>query len=282
MLAERSRESIYFRGAGPSPFIYTAELGPAKFSSVAFALETEDDVRRLAASHGADVEPLDGPVGGLRVVLVDPDGFKVEAVTFAHQIASLDVRAALPTNSAHGRSRLNTELRFSPGPGQVCRIGHAVLNVTDFRRSEAWYKARFGFITSDEIIADNGRVVGAFLRCNRGGTFTDHHTLFLIEAPVARFNHAAFEVIDADHLRLGHDMLARRGYEHYWGIGRHVLGSQIFDYWKDPWGHVLEHWTDGDMMNEGWGSRRSSLDSLGATQWGPAAPHARARTQASE
>lgn len=280
--AERSNERIYFRGAGTSPFIYAAELGPPRFTGVAFALETEGALRRLAANNAAKVEQLDGPVGGLRVALVDPDGFRVEAVVFADSVPSLDVPTPSSTNSAHDRPRLNTERRVASGPGQVSRIGHAVLNVTDFRRSEAWYKEHFGFITSDEIIADNDRAVGAFLRCNRGDAFTDHHTLFLLEGPVARFNHAAFEVIDADHLSVGHDLLARQGYEHFWGVGRHVLGSQIFDYWKDPWGHVLEHWTDGDLMNASWGSRRTSLDSLRAVQWGPSAPHGPARPPASK
>ena len=36
-----------------------------------------------------------------------------------------------------------------------------------------------------------------------------------------------------------------------------MLGSQIFDYWRDPWGHTVEHWTDGDLLDAGWGSRTS-------------------------
>ena len=34
-----------------------------------------------------------------------------------------------------------------------------------------------------------------------------------------------------------------------WGIGRHILGSQIFDYWFDPYDFRVEHWTDGDLLN---------------------------------
>ena len=33
-------------------------------------------------------------------------------------------------------------------------------------------------------------------------------------------------------------------YKHVWGLGRHVLGSQIYDYWMDPWDRVHEHWCD--------------------------------------
>ena len=34
-----------------------------------------------------------------------------------------------------------------------------------------------------------------------------------------------------------------------WGIGRHLIGSQLFDYWADPWGRVHEHWADTDVLN---------------------------------
>jgi hypothetical protein len=53
------------------------------------------------------------------------------------------------------------------------------------------------------------------------------------------------------------DVLATREYQRQaaifarwvWGIGRHQLGSHIFDYWQDPWGRVHEHWTDTDTLN---------------------------------
>ena len=57
-----------------------------------------------------------------------------------------------------------------------------------------------------------------------------------------------------------------------WGVGRHILGSQIFDYWKDPWGHELEHWTDGDLFNAADGSNRADFQTLMGVQWGPLHP----------
>jgi catechol 2,3-dioxygenase-like lactoylglutathione lyase family enzyme len=163
--------------------------------------------------------------------------------------------------------------RVAAGPSHVKRLGHAVLNVTDFRVSEAWYKERFGFITSDEILLDGMPApIGAFLRCDRGDDPTDHHTLFLVGAGKPRFNHAAFEVADFDDLMAGHELLKANGRGHEWGIGRHILGSQIFDYWRDPWGHAVEHWTDGDRLTASWGSKQASLGDLIGTQWGPQAP----------
>ena len=48
---------------------------------------------------------------------------------------------------------------------------------------------------------------------------------------------------------IGHEHLEKKGYQHMWGIGRHLIGSQLFDYWADPWGRVHEHWADTDVLN---------------------------------
>ena len=111
------------------------------------------------------------------------------------------------------------------------------------------------------------------MRCDRGATPTDHHTLFLVQSPKGPgFNHAAFEVADFDDLMAGHQQLKDAGRHAEWGVGRHILGSQIFDYWRDPWGHTLEHWTDGDLFTAADGSNVASLTDLMGVQWGPAAP----------
>jgi hypothetical protein len=139
--------------------------------------------------------------------------------------------------------------------------------------SEDWYKARFGFITSDEIEMAPGMALGAFMRCDRGDTPTDHHTLFLLQSPNGPgFNHAAFEVAGFDDLMRGHTHLKRSKRQAAWGVGRHILGSQIFDYWKDPWGHEVEHWTDGDVFTAADGSNKATLQDLLSVQWGPLHP----------
>ncbi|MEO0439212.1 MAG: VOC family protein, partial [Pseudomonadota bacterium] len=151
----------------------------------------------------------------------------------------------------------------------VKRLGHCVMNVSDFRVSERWYKERFGFITSDEIEAAPGAAIGAFMRCDRGEEPTDHHTLFLAQLPEKPgFMHAAFEVAGIDDLMLGHAHLTEHKRDSAWGVGRHKLGSQIFDYWNDPWGHELEHWTDGDLFTASDGSNVATVDDLLSVQWG--------------
>ena len=53
-----------------------------------------------------------------------------------------------------------------------------------------------------------------------------------------------------------------------WGIGRHILGSQIFDYWQDPWGDKHEHYCDGDLFtaDEPTGVHAVSREAM--AQWG--------------
>jgi catechol 2,3-dioxygenase-like lactoylglutathione lyase family enzyme len=271
--AHRSDDNLYMRGVGEGAFLHATQRGDPAFVGVAFEAESEEAIATLAAAEGVAVEKLDGPGGGSVVRLRDPDGFGVELIAGRVPAEQITTRAPLPYNSAHQRSRVNVVKRVGEGPSHVRRIGHCVLNVRDFRRSEAWYKDRFGFITSDEIEMQPGAAIGAFLRCDRGDQPTDHHTIFLMGTGHPAFNHAAFEVLDFDDLMRGNAHLAAAAREHDWGVGRHFLGSQIFDYWRDPWGHAIEHWTDGDLLDAAWGSRRVSMQELLGVQWGPSFPH---------
>lgn len=104
-------------------------------------------------------------------------------------------------------------------------------------------------------------------------TPTDHHTLFLAQLPSGPgFNHAAFEVRDIEDVLSGHNLLKAKDSLPAWGIGRHYPGSQVFDYWRDPWGHTVEHWTDGDMFTAEDEPRMGTVADLLGAQWGPAMP----------
>ncbi len=48
---------------------------------------------------------------------------------------------------------------------------------------------------------------------------------------------------------MGHEWLKAKSYKAHWGVGRHVLGSQVFDYWWDPDGFRVEHYADGDLYD---------------------------------
>lgn len=270
----RTPERLHVRGTDPAPYLHVTEKGAPDFLGVAFEAASAADLEAAASLEGASaVEKIDAPGGGRRVRFVDPDGFAVEVVHGREPLPPLPTRAAAPLNTGSHQPRRGALQRVKAGPACVKRLGHAVLRVSDFRRSEAWYKSRFGFLSSDEVyLGKPENVITAFMRCDRGEEYSDHHTLLCVGVGGVGFDHAAFEVEDIDAVMLGHDHLARAGYTHHAGVGRHVLGSQVFDYWRDPYGRVLEHFTDGDLLNRSHVTGSYDPATALGTQWGRFAP----------
>lgn len=269
--AARDEHTLYMRGTDDDGYVHvTHRCDAVGFAGVAFLADAQDDLDKLTREHGfSPSTELDGPGGGRMVYAVDPNGHRVEVVADRGSLGTLPSPVPAPRNGAGTAPRTGVALRLEAGASHVKRLGHCVLEVLDFRTSEVWYKERLGLVTSDEVALDESTAIGAFLRCNRGEDFVDHHTLFLIGSGKAAFNHAAFEVADFDDLMRGNTHLSGAGYTHQWGIGRHILGSQIYDYWLDPWGHMVEHWTDGDLFNHRTPPNIASLTDLVGSQWGP-------------
>jgi catechol 2,3-dioxygenase-like lactoylglutathione lyase family enzyme len=269
--AQRTDDTLYMRGTDDEGYVHVTHLGPeAGFVGLAFEANSTADLDDLAALHEfSDVAELHGPGGGQVVRATDPDGFQVEVVAGRAAVGVLPLPTAAIRNDAAAQPRKGAALRLESGPSHIKRLGHCVLNVVDYRASEAWYKQHFGLVTSDEIALDQQTALGAFLRCDQGERYVDHHTLFLLGLGTAAFNHAAFEVANFDDLMSGHSHLTARERHAQWGIGRHILGSQIYDYWLDPYGHMVEHWTDGDLFNNATPPNIADLASLLGSQWGP-------------
>ncbi len=268
----REGDTLYMRGTDPSPYCHVTHLGESGFAGIGFEASSAEDLEKAAGFEGASsIEELKAPGGGRVVRFTDPDGFPIELVHGREAPPSLDVVGAAPINRGSDHAREGTLQRVPGGPARVKRLGHAVVKSTDFRTSEAWYKSRFGFVSSDEVyLGEESNVILSFMRCDRGKAFTDHHTFLCIGLGEPGFDHAAFEVEDFDAVMAGHDVLTQAGYTHHAGVGRHILGAQVFDYWQDPWGHVHEHFTDGDLLND---EHETGLADPGialGTQWGSA------------
>jgi hypothetical protein len=71
---------------------------------------------------------------------------------------------------------------------------------------------------------------------------------------------------------MGQRVLREKGWTHAWGIGRHILGSQIFDYWQDPWGDKHEHYCDGDLFTADAPAGVHAVSREAMAQWGPTMP----------
>jgi len=246
----RTANALYMRGSCAEHHIHVAELGPPKFLAMAFVAASEDDLHKLAKQPGASgVETIEEPGGGRRVRLKDPDGNTIEVVHGIERVQPI-AHTRHPLNDAiDGRRRIGTLARHEKGPSKVLRLGHGVLVSPNVPVMLSWYRETLGLLMSDEVFAPDGQLVLAFNRLDRGPEYVDHHVFLLQPGPKPGLNHIAFEVQDLDDLMLGHEHMVARGGDNVWGIGRHVYGAQIFDYWMDPFDFMYEHWTDTDRMN---------------------------------
>ena len=218
---------------------------------------------------------MDEPGGGKRVRLTDPNGYQVEVV---HGIATLEPIPLKPRQKLNSGedplARAGELMRLPKGPSQVKRIGHGVLNTPKFRETVAWFRETLGFICSDDVYAgDKSNLIGSFNRLDRGNDYVDHHVFFCMVHEKTGLNHLSFEVQDIDDVAMGHNYLKQFGtYEHMWGLGRHLLGSQVYDYWADPWGRVHERWADTDRLNAANGGNLLSVEEGFGSQWGEGPP----------
>ena len=147
-----------------------------------------------------------------------------------------------------------------------------MLQTADFGAMADWYLRVLGLIPTDVQYLADGSPNLAFCRLNLGDTPADHHTLVIVGGIEEKYEHSAYEVIDLDALGQGQQVLRAQGHRHMWGIGRHLLGSQLFDYWRDPDGFELEHYTDGDLFTADFETAYSPLEFGGIWAWGDDAP----------
>jgi catechol 2,3-dioxygenase-like lactoylglutathione lyase family enzyme len=124
---------LYARGTGPQPFLHATEEGEPGFAGLGFRAESIKDLEKLAAAEKASVEPLKAPGGGFVVALTDPDGFRIEVVAGQKKAEPVSLHDGAIRNDARAKGRLRAPTRLAQGPATVVRLGHAVLEVKDFR-----------------------------------------------------------------------------------------------------------------------------------------------------
>lgn len=271
----RTRDELQLRGTDPgAPCVLIRRGTRSRFIGPAFQATDSRDVLRLADATGTTVAPLPETLGGVSVDLTDPNGIQVRVVADTHELPALPAQQPLAVNVGHDPARLNATQRPPREPARVQRLGHLVLQSTRYVQTLNWYLQHLGLIVSDFLYYQDQRHRGpvmSFIRCDRGRTPTDHHTLALALGPANRYVHSAYQVADLDALAAGGEHLRQHGYRRSWGIGRHIQGSQIFDYWRDPDGFLVEHFSDGDLfdctLEAGWAPMTAS----GLAQWGPPA-----------
>lgn len=166
----------------------------------------------------------------------------------------------------------------------VHKLGHYGYLTAMLDEDIEFYTTYFHFVPSDTLYEEADSQIGTlvFMHLHKGKEHVDHHTLFFarVQDPDSalteshdRLHYCSFEVDGFDTQLLGHEYLPQKGYTPVWGVGRHNLGSQIFDYWKDPSGFTAEHYADGDVVNVDNGTGRQKSEGAASMYiWGPVRP----------
>jgi len=153
-------------------------------------------------------------------------------------------------------------------------LSHVVYFVPDAAKAEAFYVERLGFHCTDRFLG-----VGPFLR-PRGSL--DHHCLFLIQTPafMKGCEHFTFHLGGPTELMQAGTRFTDRGYQSFWGPGRHKFGSNWFWYFNSPLSCHVEYDADMDLHDDSWTAREVPI-SADASQlflfahrkrWSPGGP----------
>ncbi|MCG5073251.1 VOC family protein [Paraburkholderia tagetis] len=145
------------------------------------------------------------------------------------------------------------------------RLSHVLMFTPDVSRIVDFYERALGL-----RLSDGSEGVVAFLHARHG---SDHHLVAFAQGSAKGWHHSAWDVPTVDEVGLGKMQMERAGYTQGWGVGRHVLGSNYFQYVRDPWGSYWEYSADIDYVDAGteWPcGNHPPEDSL--YLWGPDVP----------
>lgn len=194
----------------------------AALDHLAFAFASADEletvVEELTACGHECVRPLgrsDEPGQERSAVVLDPDGNTVELVL--------------------GEAS-TTEPRQVPAMAPA-KVGHVVLSTPQRDAMEAFYR-HLGFVVTDRTTQGM-----SFLRCNE-----DHHSLALASGDGAWLQHIAYDVGTVDAVMRSMAVLGEAGVTPIWGPGRHGPGNNVFTYYLDPVGTIVERYGELEVF----------------------------------
>ncbi len=210
-VSARDEGVVYLRASGDDHHVLALHAGErSALRETAFRVEAEADLAGIAArAEGCTIlpNPAADPAGGVCLTLREPRGMTLRFV--------------------HGDVRHSDAARVANVP---LRLAHVNVNSVDVDATSAFYQSVLGF-----KLTDRSKLM-AFVRCN-----ADHHAVVIAEAPVNGLNHVAFLLPDLESVMRGSGRLVHAGYPIGWGVGRHGPGDNVFAYFVDPLGVVVEY-----------------------------------------
>ena len=249
-LVTRQDGVSYLRASGTDHHVVALRAGDSPaLRAVTFRLDSDAQFETIAAAcreHGATLlsgpAANPGPDGGTVMTIRSPDG---SALRFVHGDAQ---HAAQPDGT------------------RPVRLAHVNINSTDVDSLAGFYQRALGFRLTDRSKAM------AFVRCN-----ADHHAIVIAEAPVNGLNHVAFLMPDLESVMRGSGRMSDDGHPIAWGVGRHGPGDNVFAYFIDPLGIVIEYTAEVLQVDDDYVVRGPSVWRWppGRTDhWGIASPKA--------
>ncbi len=248
-IAETSRDSVFLRGTGSDSHILALHAGDAStIRSMTFRVAPGGDIVGLCAAmvaNGAtplhDARDADDHGGGRIAAVRDPQGRTIRLVQ--------DDRLIAPLPSE---------------PDRPERLAHVNFNSDDVDRDARFFTDAMGF-----VLTDRSKMM-AFVRTN-----DDHHSIVIADAPVNTLNHIAFQLPTWEGVMRAAGRMVDHQFPIGWGPGRHGPGDNVFTYFVDPFGFVIEYTSEVLQVDDGyrvggpgdwtWAPGRSD-------QWGIAPP----------
>lgn len=214
---------------------------------------------RVSCEGEADLDAIANRLDGMGIASTRGDGFLRCADPILDHDVVVEVGSAAPLTVPEARSMnrpgvlgrvdRRSSACLDHAPQSPRRVGHVVFGSTDVQASRAFYVDGLGFKVSDAI-GD----FAYFIRCS-----SDHHNMLLAPSHVPCLNHYAMEMDDFDAIGLaGAKVLAERPDCSVAGIGRHVIGANMFWYLLDPAGGMFEFFADMDQIvdDEKWATEQ--------------------------
>ena len=153
---------------------------------------------------------------------------------------------------------------LAPDPDRPERLAHVDFNSVDVDADARFFTDALGF-----GLTDRSKMM-AFVRTN-----SDHHSIVIAEAAVNTLNHVAFQLPSWEGVMRAAGRMVDAGFPIGWGPGRHGPGNNVFAYFVDPFGFVVEHTADVLQVDDTYraGGPEDWTWSPGRTdQWGIAPP----------
>ena len=145
------------------------------------------------------------------------------------------------------------------------RLQHVVVATANLQEMMKYYHDVIGFLPSDIVKTEEGRVTAAFYRSD-----PEHHSLAAFAADEPGFDHCAFETPSWNHIRDWADHLAKFDIPIWWGPGRHGAGNNLFFMVLDPDGNKIEISAELELMDWDHPTRYWPHDRRTLNLWGNA------------